>query len=378
MSIYNQAIWEEFEVALEIKKSAVTFAVIFYCLAIIVIPILGIRFQPLSTRNRIYITDSGQFKRWYGLPGKGTSYDPYRIENIDADMEITIKYVSSYFVINNCDVSKIELVRCWSRFYIENTKADSIRILNSHRYYYYQPSDYNNFEIKNSSCATLNVLDSTNFLIENNHIDSISLVYCYYSTVTNNQLLNNIGREDGLYLDECEKIEIISNQIKNYTVGVTIGSCHEIDFFDNTIEHCYLQGCFMHGTTASEFTNNRFNFNAIGLEITDNCFDLVIAYNEFLNNSEYAIVDHKTGSYILIYYNNFIDNNPDGTHYVGYGDYDPTFDGFSQAYSSHNFGYSAFGNFWSEWNNPDTAYPLDNYYVSIFSDPYPLRKPIIF
>ncbi|MFX0171613.1 MAG: nitrous oxide reductase family maturation protein NosD [Candidatus Hodarchaeota archaeon] len=188
--------------------------------------------------------------------------------------------------------------------------------------------------ISNNNGTGIDLRDSvkTNLIGNNvsyNAWDGLFLYNTREITLSTNNITNN-GRT-GLLLEDSEKVKISDNNVThNHDTGITLLNCRETNITTNNISNNAINGIILWNST-----NNNVSTNVIAL------------------NHDYGVYLTRQAISNIIEWNDFIQNNQNGT---------------SQAYDEgeHNiFDY----NYWDDWTAPDTNYD------GIVDRPYPIAGP---
>ena len=203
-----------------------------------------------------------------GFNGSGTSVDPYRIENlkirtgaIPVDIGIYVSGVTSYFIIQNCDISA-------NYFGIQVTSVERNRTI-----------------IFNNS-----VHDIRGGI-------GISVDYAQESLIANNTVMNT---DTGISVYSSSYSEIIFNTCSFSNTGMDVGYLYFSIIEYNTLEFNYNSGLYCYFVSNSTVANNRAYKNDDGMV-------LFIDYSIFENNTAeknyyYGIFLYKS-NYTLFRYN---------------------------------------------------------------------------
>ena len=145
--------------------------------------------------------------------------------------------------------------------------------------------------------------------------------------------------------------------------GIMMQNCYHVIMTGNICANNTGTGINLYRTQNLTLSFNTISENSYGLGFTD-CNSVVISYNKFLKNDQYAIYLRDAGSTnTTIHHNSFIDN------YLEW---------YSQAYGGgtnilwYDINTNE-GNYWSNWSGSG-SYQIAG---STLVDPYPLIDPPI-
>jgi len=157
--------------------------------------------------------------------------------------------------------------------------------------------------------------------------------------------------------------ELSFNQISNNKIGVKLWDSREISVKNNEIIANNEIGIFVWESFNCSIKQNKIDLNGFGIKI--NVSESIIIYqNQFIGNSNYALVIYLDSFDNTIYSNNFISNK---------------LEGISQAYddSTNSTWFNLLtstGNYWENWQG-NGSYFIDG--ESKSEDPYPIDHPVI-
>jgi len=306
-----------------------------------------------------------QTQSWF-RGGSGTELDPYIIEDLIVDGNLTDSCISisnsnAYFMIRNCTLLNST----------SGGTSGGIDLNNVTNGYIYRNYFYNH---RNSAIYS-GVSD--------------------YIIISENTLENH---RHGIYIDGNYN-EILSNSIYGDGSGSGIviqGSYHDNLIHGNIIEHCW-QGMFIWDADNNTFSSNTaFKNNQHGIALTNNADNNVISGNIAQNNSlsgviiensvdniiegTKAITNLQHGIYLMgadystIKHNRLIGNIMDGINIATGSFYNLIYHNFfggnsRHAYdnggSSNDWNSTTIGNYWDNHTSPDTS-PADG----IVDNPY--------
>jgi len=245
--------------------------------------------------------------------------------------------------------------------------------------------------VKNNTCDWNGYI--TTSLDESINAAGISVLDCLTSLIEDNICRNN--KEYGVYCSRSDDVQVKNNTCNENQVGMRIRSYENVIVEKNRIYSNSLDGLYLSDSTLVLIYDNNITGNYIGIRLKDssyciltlnllvNNYDVgvklestescVIYYNNFKNNSMYGLCLDLNSDDSIIYENDFLLNNPDGTgNYASQG-YD---DGYNNTWYNID---SQKGNYWGKHEDLYSIsgasgsydlYPLDE---SI----YPENRPLI-
>ncbi len=363
-------------------KALIIFGLIFFT------PIYGTMFSSLTPLNKINTTNNlrlsaiyynitiddlpgslsnwlwAETQSWFG-GGSGTELDPYILENLIVDGNLTDNSLSisnseAFFIIQNCTFLNSSYGVSDGGIYLNNVTNGKI----NDNYFY------------------------------NHRNAAIYATLSDYNIVSNNRLENH---RHGIYVDGNYN-KILSNSLYGDGSGSGIvmqGSYHDNLIDGNYIEHCW-QGMFIWEGDNNNFSRNiGFKNFQYGIAMTQNANDNFLSDNIILNNSVGGIVIENSndntiegnevrgnkqhgihlinGDYNTIYYNKLIENVLDGVHLATGSASNLIYRNYFGGNGRHAFDDGALndwnsttiGNYWDNHTSPDTS-PVDG----IVDNPY--------
>ncbi|MFX1363639.1 MAG: NosD domain-containing protein [Promethearchaeota archaeon] len=235
----------------------------------------------------IYIDDSNPNYKWSEISsdniwckGMGTSTNPYIIENTILNGQelgncIEIKNSNVFFIIRNCTLFNSSSSPLNAGIKLSNTKNGII--------------DDNNCSYNQNIGILLDNNSNDNTISNNiiNHNDKNGIAL--FNNCQHNNVSHNIGlfNEIGLHLRNNSNFNTISgNTMNNNNIsGITMYNCYNNSIINNqeTISYNGLYGIFLQYSDENEISNNRIEFNPIGIYL-DESNDNQIINNEFIGN----------------------------------------------------------------------------------------------
>jgi parallel beta-helix repeat protein len=302
----------------------------------------------------------------YNFPGKGTSKNPYLIENYNittnAKIGIYIWNTTKHFVVRNCLVDAIETgiyldsiahgtAKITNNECITN-KKHGILLYDSHYQSLIQNTCTNNqfgiyihsssaIDLSENICTNndyglVNLYSPVTSLLDNLCTNNYVGAYFYLSSspsFSQNKFTNN---NYGVYLMSSSIAAFSDNEFSNNNYGIYLNSSVYSIFSDNEFSNNYY-GIFMVSASDSSLANNILTNNHFGIYLFFNTNSCNMTYNLFQDNIGYAIYIEAFNSDSRIHHNSFIDNGHSST---------------SQAYDdSINFWYDPIiyeGNYWND------------------------------
>ena len=184
--------------------------------------------------------------------------------------------------------------------------------------------------------------------------------------VSSNTFTNDVT---GIAISSGTGFHLYSNTFTTGTTGIALASAHGVEINLNTFTSM-PNGINIATSDTSKIHNNQFEKGATALNIATSG-TLTINNNEFMNQTGSAINIGTVDAGIVIYYNDFKNNNAGGKQ--------------ATTSSTSAMFYNATlskGNYWSDWTGPDANADgiVDQPYVvtaSKASDNFPLANPMI-
>jgi len=212
-------------------------------------------YQPIKIDNKGSSTWKFAIKHVPWFKGSGSREDPYIIEDltIDANYDngILIQNSSAYFTINNCLIYDAGFVNSYrAAIKLENTSNGTLtnnNCSNNGRYGF----------IMNRNCKNNTIAEN----IATNNEYGIHLSRCDNNTISGNSVTDN--NYYGIQLSHSNNNYISENSaINNNDYGIQLSHCVNITVSENIVVE-----------------------NQYGIRIGSSCFDNLLFYNYFVNNS---------------------------------------------------------------------------------------------
>jgi parallel beta-helix repeat protein len=302
-----------------------------------------------------------------GLPGDGSSDNPYRIEgkyfSFDAN-GIYIQNTTKYFVIKNCSFDS--LLSGLSIHNIENHTA----------------TIENNIFLNNTFYA-ISISNANYSRIENNIMKynkrGITVYSCYFPYIRNNTIfggfvINDYKGNSGIIIRETYAAAIINNTINNFGYCMHVEKCCESLIENNTCLYAREDGSIYISMSSNIIVKRNIIYNSLcfyGIEISYSDNNTII-YNTIYQCALFGIVLSISNNN-SIHHNNLLFNVIlDQPQALDVGENNTWYETSTEE-----------GNFWSDWSGsgpyeieaavPDynyDFYPLSNIFGLNLSDLY--------
>ena len=287
-----------------------------------------------TPHGAITISSNADFTAANGMTsGTGTSTDPYIISGWEISAgstnAISIAGTTSYFKISGCVLNGASGV------------GTGVAL-----------SNVQNGKIETTYFGNL----TTGIAVAaNTHIDASSNDF--------------VGDVTGIAVSSGTGTHIFSNTFTTGTTGIALSSAHGAEINLNTFKSV-PGGINIASTDTTKIHNNQFEKGGSAISIASSG-TLTINNNEFMNETGSAITIGTVDTGIVIYYNDFKNNNP-GNKQAVTSSTNPQF--YNSTLSK--------GNYWSDWTTPDANVDgiVDQPYVVTAgkaSDNFPLANPLI-
>ena len=297
----------------------------------------------------------------YGFSGNGTSENPYLIENYvirnGSSTLISISNTNLSFIVQNNILDGI--TGDYDGIYLNNVINGQIinnSISNCFTGIFLNLAQNNNlFKNKIENCLRYGIKFSNS---DQNYISSNEVYFTYYgcyldsfsseNSIINNSISDNLN--SGIYIRGISSLSVISgNIINNNSIhGISIHhGCVATKIINNNITNNEV-GIFLAGTPSNNISANFIFFNQYGIQILESTFYTLITKNLFFENYEYGLflgneVSMEPVEYSIIMWNNFINNNLEGTSQA----FDQLRVDGLESKNTYIF------NYWNEWSSPD-------------------------
>ncbi|MHA1865699.1 MAG: right-handed parallel beta-helix repeat-containing protein [Candidatus Heimdallarchaeaceae archaeon] len=164
--------------------------------------------------------------------------------------------------------------------------------------------------------------------------------------VKKNFFLNN--ENFAVFLLNAYKVQVEKNYIQKGQIGLYNKESSEVNLTRNTIFKTKKSGIKLISSKSFKISENLINQNNVGI-ISNSTKNTIISKNSFILNQNYAIFLDEDSSNIVIYLNDFINNNLNGTSQA----YD---DGSNNKWHNEN---EKVGNYWYPSNSIGKNYKID-------------------
>jgi parallel beta-helix repeat protein len=301
---------------------------------------------------------------WFG-GGSGTELDPYILENLIVDGNLTDSCISisnsnASFIIQNCELFNSSSGGADGGIYLNNVENGII----SDNYFF----NHRNAAIYGTASDHIIVSENT---LKNHH-------HGVYLGGNYNQIISNSLYGDGtgsgiVYYDVYHNNIIEGNTIENCWQGMFIFNADNNTFVNNIANNNLQHGIALTSTANYNFLlNNIASNNTLSGIIIDNSVENVIERTRAIGNHQHGIyltnADHST-----IYNNRLINNIIDGINLDTGSTNNLIYHNYFGNNSRHAFDDGALnewnsttiGNFWDNHTGPDTT-PVDG----IVDNPY--------
>ncbi len=283
---------------------------------------------------------------WFG-GGSGTESNPYMIENLIVDGNLTGSCISifnseAYFVIQNCTLSN-STTGASGGIYLNNATNGNIlgNYFDNHRnaaiYSLASDRHFISDNIINNSQHGIYLESSYNDIRDNQIYGDTTGTGIVIWDGDFNIMINNFIEDcwQGIWVYGANNTRLMENEASNNLQNgiIVLQYSYSTILLDNIAENNALSGISSSWSFDSTIESNLLNDNMQAGIFLDNCDDNIVLNNEISNNDLYG-VSLSTGADGNIFYQNYFLNNTE--HVIDNG-------------ANNNWNNSMIGNYWDDY-----------------------------